>query len=109
MHIPDQESRGHIQSTPIYFLIGLTLLVLTAVTVAASYVNWGEVIGGGFTTNIIVAMTIASFKAYLVLMFFMHMRYESKLIWSFGIIYPIFLFCLLISFVAIDMFLRVQP
>ncbi len=109
MHIPDQESRGHIQSRGLYFIIGIALILLTGITVAASYVNWGEVIGGGFSTNITIALTIASLKAYLVLMFFMHMRYENSLIWAFGILYPLFLFATLILLVSVDVFLRVTP
>lgn len=107
MHIPNQESRGHIQATYLYFVIGIILLALTVITVAASYVNWGETIGGGFTTNIIIALSLASLKAYLVLMFFMHMRYENKLVWIFGLIYPLLLFALLLGFTAMDIFLRV--
>ncbi len=109
MHIPDQESRGHIQSTYIYILTGVALLVLTAVTVGASYINWGEEIGGGFGTNVTVALIIATLKAYLVLMYFMHMKYEGGLVWGFGIIYPLLLFALLLGFSAIDTFLRVVP
>ena len=109
MHIPDQESRGHIQRTWIYFIVGSALLILTAITVSASYVNWGALLGGGFVTNIIIALAIASLKAYLVLMYFMHMRYESSLVWAFGILYPLILFALLVGFVAMDIFLRVSP
>lgn len=109
MHIPNQESRGHIQSTWIYFIIGISLLLLTVITVSASYINWGELIGGGFSTNVAIAMAIASVKAYLVLMYFMHMRYESFLVWGFGILYPLILFALLIGFLIIDIFLRVSP
>lgn len=109
MHIPDQESRGHIQSIWIYFIIGFALLLLTGLTVSASYVNWGEVLGGGFATNIIIALAIASLKAYFVLMYFMHMRYESPILWAFGIIYPLILFAILVGFTSMDIFLRVIP
>ena len=109
MHIADQESRGHIQKTRIYFVVGSLLLLLTGFTVAASYVNWGALLGGGFVTNIIIALTIASFKAYFVLMYFMHMRYESPLVWAFGILSPLILFVLLVGLSSIDIFLRVIP
>ena len=109
MNIPNQESRGHIQPRYLYFLIALVLLFLTIITVLASYVNWGEMIGGGFSTNLAIAMLIASFKAYLVLMYFMHMRYENFLIWSLGLAYPIFLFLILVIMIFIDVFLRVSP
>ena len=109
MHIPDQESRGHIQKTYLYFIIGALLLGLTVLTVTASYVNWGEVLGGGFVVNILVALLIATLKAYLVIMFFMHLRYESPIVIGYGLFYPFVLFLILISFVAIDVFLRVIP
>ncbi|MCB1309204.1 MAG: cytochrome C oxidase subunit IV family protein [Leptospiraceae bacterium] len=109
MHIPDQESRGHTLPTRIYLYVGLALMLLTALTVAASYVNWGEEIGGGFATNIIIALLIASAKAMLVMMYFMHMKYEGPLIWGFGIIYPIVIFAIMIGFISMDVFLRVDP
>ncbi len=106
MHIPKQESRGHIQATWVYGAVGLALLALTAITVGASYVNWGVVLGGGFSTNLVIALVIASFKAWLVLFYFMHMRYESSLIWAFAVFYPLILFLLLAGFLAIDVFMR---
>ncbi|MCB1327614.1 MAG: cytochrome C oxidase subunit IV family protein [Spirochaetales bacterium] len=109
MHIPDQESRGHTLPTGLYFVIGGALLSLTVLTVAASYVNWGEVVGGGFATNIFIAMFIATVKASLVLLYFMHMKYEDGVIWGFGIVYPLLLFALLVGFACIDLFLRVVP
>ena len=109
MHIPKQESRGHIQNTRVYFIVGFVLLVLTAITVLASYVDWGEKIGGGFVLNVSIAMFIASTKAYFVIMYFMHVKYEKKVIWLFGLAYPIFLFALLLFFISIDIFLRVMP
>ncbi len=109
MHIPDQESRGHISPTRSYFVILGILLVLTIATVAASYVNWGALIGGGFGLNITIAMIIASVKAYLVLMYFMHMKYEDKLVWGYGIFYPIILFAILLGFQILDAPLRRVP
>ncbi|MBX7058285.1 MAG: cytochrome C oxidase subunit IV family protein [Leptospirales bacterium] len=109
MHIPDQESRGHISPTGSYFIVGALLLFLTVATVAASYKNWGADIGGGFALNISIAMAIATVKATLVLLYFMHMKYESKLVWGFGIAYPILLFCILLGFQVLDVPLRRNP
>lgn len=106
MHIPDQESRGHISPTRSYFVIGSILLVLTGITVWIAQLNIGEWLGGGFTVNIIIAILIATTKAYLVLMYFMHMKYEDRLIWGFGIVYPLIIFTILITFLAQDVFLR---
>ena len=46
-------------------------MVLTAATVAAAYVNLGAL-------NIVVALAIATVKATLVVLYFMHARYSPK-------------------------------
>ncbi len=104
MHIPNQESRGHISPTKTYIYVGVALLILTIITVAASYINFGSLL-----INVIIALIIATIKASLVLLYFMHLKYENKLIWSFGIFYPIILFALLLGLTSIDVFLRVVP
>lgn len=104
MHIPRQVSRGHISPTRTYFIVGTALLILTAITVGASYIDLGSIF-----VNVVVAMLIASVKATLVLLFFMHMKYESKLVWMFGILYPILLFALMTGMIVLDMFNRVIP
>ncbi len=48
------------------------LLVLTAITVAAAQFDFGFL-------NVVVAMTIATTKAGLVILFFMHLKYEKPL------------------------------
>jgi len=50
------------------------LLVLTGITVAASYVNFGEA-----SVNVVVALTIASVKGSLVALYFMHLRHDKPL------------------------------
>ncbi len=62
----------HIVSPRIYAVIFGALLVFTAITVGASYLELG-------IFNPIVALAIAVFKATLVVLFFMHVRYSSKL------------------------------
>ncbi len=63
----------HIVSPKIYATVGLALLVLTAATCAISYIDLG-------IFNAVVALAIACIKAGLVVLFFMHMKYSSKLI-----------------------------
>ena len=110
MHIPDQESRGHVSPTKVYYIVGTMLLGLTVITVLASLVHWGEMIGvKGLIVNVIIAMIIATVKATLVLLYFMHMKHESKLIWGFGIIYPIILFGIMIGLMSLDVFNRINP
>jgi len=48
----------------------VTLLILTAITVAASYINFGAM-------NVVVALTIAPIKATLVALFFMHLLHDK--------------------------------
>ncbi len=63
---------GHVSPKSIYYSIFAALMVLTAITVAAAYVNLGQL-------NAPVALAIATFKATLVVLFFMHVKYSSRL------------------------------
>jgi cytochrome c oxidase subunit 4 len=62
---------GHIVSPKVYVGIFLSLMVLTAATVVAAYVNLGPF-------NIVIALAIASVKATLVVLYFMHARYSPN-------------------------------
>jgi cytochrome c oxidase subunit 4 len=53
-----------------YLAILIILLCLTGLTVAAAGVDFGS-------GNVVIALTIASVKAILVALFFMHLRYEK--------------------------------
>ena len=64
----------HIVQRKVYYGVFVALLVGTAVTVLAAQVDFGRM-------NDVVAMTIAVTKMMLVLLFFMHVRYSSRLIW----------------------------
>jgi len=55
---------------PVYFKTLVALLILTIVTVGASYIDFGK-------ANIFVALGIASLKASLVMMFFMGLKYDT--------------------------------
>lgn len=63
---------GHVSPVSLYITIFLALMVLTALTVGAAFVDLGQF-------NFLVAMIIAAFKASLVVWFFMHLKYASKL------------------------------
>jgi cytochrome c oxidase subunit 4 len=62
----------HIVPKRIYFLVFLALIVLTWVTTIVSTIDLGAL-------NIYVALSIAIFKASLVVLFFMHVKYRSRL------------------------------
>lgn len=61
----------HILPLGLYLKIGITLLVLTGITVMVSQIPLGPF-------NLVVAMTIAVTKGTLVAMYFMHLRYANK-------------------------------
>jgi cytochrome c oxidase subunit IV len=67
-----EEAQHHVVSPRIYVIVGSTLLVLTGATVWASYQEWG-------VFNPIAALAIAVVKAMIVVLFFMHVKYSSKL------------------------------
>jgi cytochrome c oxidase subunit 4 len=56
----------------VYLKTLLGLLVLTGITVGASYVNFGS-----SSINVVVALTIATIKAILVALFFMHLLHDK--------------------------------
>ncbi|MGH9588018.1 MAG: cytochrome C oxidase subunit IV family protein [Acidobacteriaceae bacterium] len=56
----------------VYAAVFGTLLCFTALTVFASYLELG-------VFNAVVALAIAVIKSLLVILFFMHIRYSSKL------------------------------
>ena len=57
-----------------YVLVLLALLCLTFITVSASYIQWGSGM-----INVIVALTIATIKASLVALFFMHLLHDRPM------------------------------
>lgn len=82
-----------IVSTKIYYRVALALLVLFLMTVAVAYYDLGAL-------NIYIAVTIAVIKATLVVLYFMHVRYHTRLTWIFasaGFLWLIILFSLTLS------------
>jgi cytochrome c oxidase subunit IV len=65
----------HILPTRIYYRIFLVLMVCTALTVWIAYFDLGPL-------NTIVALAIAVFKTILVVLFFMHVKYSTRLTWA---------------------------
>jgi cytochrome c oxidase subunit 4 len=64
----------HIVSPRIYVSVFLALMALTGLTVYAATVDLG-------VWNTPVALAIAVTKALLVVLFFMHVKYGSRLVW----------------------------
>ena len=67
----------HILPLRTYFLIFASLLGLLLLTVGAAYVDLGRF-------NHLTAMAIATLKAVLILLYFMHVKFSSKLTWIFS-------------------------
>jgi caa(3)-type oxidase subunit IV len=59
-----------------YMLVGVTLIVFTAITVGLSYINFGTM-----KVNVGIAMLVATFKAGLVAAIFMHLKSEKRMIY----------------------------
>lgn len=56
-------------------MIFMILLVGTAITVIAAFIDFP------WRLNTIVALTIATIKATFVVLYFMHVRYSTRLVW----------------------------
>lgn len=67
----------HIVPIRLYLAIFLALMAGTALTVWVAYQNLGWL-------NTPIALTIAVCKATLVVLYFMHVRWSSKLVWVFA-------------------------
>jgi cytochrome c oxidase subunit 4 len=66
------DDENHIVPIHVYIAVFLTLIVFTWVTAWVSTIDLGRL-------NIYVALSIAIFKASLVVLFFMHVKYGTRL------------------------------
>jgi cytochrome c oxidase subunit 4 len=66
-------SEHHVVPVKLYVTVFLALMVFTALTVGAAYVDMGAL-------NNVVMIAIALLKTTLVVLFFMHVRYSTRLI-----------------------------
>ena len=71
----EMQAASHLVSPRTYVTIFLLLMVLTAVTVGAAFLDLGPF-------NTLVAILIACTKMMLVVLYFMHVRYSSRLTWA---------------------------
>ncbi len=65
---------GHVAPKSMYYAVFAALMVGTAATVAAAFVDMGAM-------NNVVMLAIAIAKATLVVLFFMHVRWGTRLTW----------------------------
>jgi cytochrome c oxidase subunit IV len=90
------EHSEHLLPKSLYFKIFGALMVLTALTVSLAYVDLGQF-------NIVVALAVAIVKASLVVMFFMHLKYEShltKVVLGAGVFWLVLLLGIIMDYVT---------
>ena len=68
----------------------ITLLTLTFITITVTWINLSAL-------TVLIAMVIASVKGYIVLTYFMHLKYESSL-------FRVFVFMVLAIYVLVILF-----
>jgi cytochrome c oxidase subunit 4 len=84
----------HVQPLKVYFAVFLALMAFTAITVFAAFVNLGP-------ANNFVALGIAVAKATLVILYFMHVKGNTKLV-PVVILSGLFFLFVLFLFLAAD-------
>lgn len=82
-----KEHSNHLISYGTYFIVWLTLIGLTVLTVSIAGVNFGSI-------ALFLAMTVAAIKSTFVIAYFMHIKYDDK-------IFLVFLILALTSLFAI--------
>lgn len=96
---------GHIVPFKIYVTIFSSLIALTVLTVVVAK---APIFHFGNTINLVVAMLLASLKAGLVALFFMHLKYENPITWMY-VFFPIFLLFIMMAGIFIDNPMRTLP
>jgi cytochrome c oxidase subunit 4 len=89
----------HVTSRAFSVALGIGLLVLTAITVKAAFINLGAF-------NPVVALLIATIKATLVVLFFMHVKGASEKLTAVVVISGFFFLAILLSLSMADYLTR---
>jgi cytochrome c oxidase subunit 4 len=95
--VDNQEQHNILSFTQLGMVLAL-LLVLTGVTVGVSYVDLGFL-------NVPIALAIACTKVTFVLLFFMHLKYEGRVI-NISFISTVLVLVLLIGLIFFDVAFR---
>jgi len=91
----------HVVPKKIYVAVWATLMAMTLITTLVAFVDLGRF-------NTVVALAIATFKASLVVLFFMGAKYTSRLT-RVVITCGIFFLALLLTFSIVDYLSRLWP
>jgi cytochrome c oxidase subunit 4 len=100
-HSHAHDEVGHVVPESTFVKVLIALLVLTVLTVAAAQVDLGK-------WNIVGALVIASIKASLVIVIFMHGKYENRILWTY-IVIPFILLAIMIGGIFTDDPFRSHP
>jgi len=96
----DNHELQHILSFKTLFTILALLMTLTLLTIGISMINLGKM-------NVVAALLIAAIKSSLVLLFFMHMKFESMAV-KISFVSTVCFVAILIGFVFWDIVYRYQ-
>jgi cytochrome c oxidase subunit IV len=88
----------HIVSKKVYFTIFGALMLFTALTVMVAFIDLGSM-------NLPVAIAIAVVKATLVFLYFMHVKYGSRLV-KIGLVAALFTLMIMFSITLSDYMTR---
>jgi cytochrome c oxidase subunit IV len=86
---------AHVISNKLYVTIWIALMCLTVITAGVAFIDLGPF-------NTIVALSIATFKAVLVVLIFMHVKYTSERLTKVVVISAIFFLFLLLGLSMAD-------
>ena len=89
---------AHILPKRVYYTIFAILMFCTYLTVQIAFFDLGRL-------NAIAALAIAAFKATIVILFFMHVKYSTRLTWA-VILGSIFWFGILVTLTMADYLTR---
>jgi len=89
------ENGHHVVPVKLYMLVGAILLIFTGITYGVALIDLGPL-------NTIVALCIATFKATLVVLIFMHVKYTSEKLTKAVIFSAIFFLGLLLTLSLAD-------
>jgi cytochrome c oxidase subunit IV len=90
-----EHASEHISTLGSSIAIWLTLLAFTGITVGAAFIDLGPF-------NIIVALVIATIKATLVVLFFMHVKYTHEKLTGLVVVTAIFFLFILLALSMAD-------
>jgi cytochrome c oxidase subunit IV len=82
-------SAHHVVPIKTYLLVFGSLMVLLALTVGVAKLDLGS-------ANLAIAMLVAIVKATLIILYFMHARYGTRLVWVFAASSFLFLFIMIV-------------